>query len=64
MLQKIFGKMQAVFFVTANPVVCETCSCTYNKERETVPEGIAGFAREHGINYTQPMSRWMLGRGE
>ncbi|GHU20698.1 hypothetical protein FACS1894163_13740 [Spirochaetia bacterium] len=62
MLQKILGKVQFALFSTGNPVVCESCAC--NAVRETKLEKIIGFAREHGINYGQPMSYWMLGCGE
>jgi hypothetical protein len=62
MLQKILGKVQFALFRAGNPTVCESCAC--NEARETKLEKTIGFAREHGINYRQPMVRWMLGRGE
>jgi hypothetical protein len=62
MLQKIFGKVQFALFNTGNPAVCESFAC--NEARETRLEKTISFAHEHGINYGQPMSYWMLGRHE
>jgi hypothetical protein len=62
MLQKILGKVQFVLFNAGNPMVRESCAC--EEARETKLENIVNFAHEHGINYGQPMSRWMLGREE
>jgi hypothetical protein len=60
MLQKILGKMQFVFFNAGNPVVREAGVC--KEARETKLENMVNFAQEHGLNYQQPMARWMLGK--
>jgi hypothetical protein len=66
MLQKILGKVQFALFNAGNSVIggCAPASCACNEARETKLEKAIGFACEHGINYRQPMVRWMLGRGE
>jgi hypothetical protein len=64
MLQKILGKVQFALFSAGNSVVggsCAQASCARNEVRKTKLEKAIGFACEHGINYRQPMVRWMLG---